>query len=578
MTLSARRSAAAAVLSAVVFLSAAGALMAQAPPALPDPTAPPRDPSARPPAAAPATGLVRGRVVGADTGLPLRRVTVQLRNSGEERGYATDTDADGAFTFEAVPKGRYRLKASKARYVDTSLGARAPGRPGRAFDLGDGQKIEGLTIRLALAGVITGRVVDDAGEPVAGAYVSALQRKRTRGAARLTPMAGRPTDDTGTYRLFGLPPGQYYVSVQPDERSLRGANVLHTSPTSLAPTYYPSTPIASEAQPIDVAAATETSADIALVAIQVTTVSGEVVDSAGRAPIAGFLHLIVAGDDGPGRQSAGMQAIDKNSAFTLSGVAPGDYTLIVRAFFDEAEMMRMMASGTLEGGGVTMPLSVAGTPISDLRIVVPPPIAIAGRVHFEGEPPSGGPAVVRILASRLPEEMSNPAAAQVGTDGRFTLQVQAGLWRFSPWAPSGWMVKRLQFRGRTIDPAAPVEITGEPDARLDVLLTSQLTVVTGTASDTKGAPLLDYHAVVFPAAQRDSQWVQHTRVERADAQGQFRVEGLFPGDYLVAAVVDFEPQEAFDEDTLAALRPGAARVRVRDGQTETIALKLAPLP
>ncbi len=577
MTLSARRSVAAAALFAAVLVSGPGALMAQTPPISADPTAPPRDPSARPPAAAPATGIVRGRVLATDTGLPLRRVTVHLRNTGEERGYATDTDADGAFTFEAVPKGRYRLKASKARYVDTALGARAPGGPGRAFDLGDSQKIEGLTIRLALAGVITGRVVDDAGEPVAGAHVSALQRKRMRGAARLTPMHGRSTDDTGTYRLFGLRPGRYYLSVQPDERNPGSANVLHTSPTSLAPTYYPSTPVASEAQPIEVAAGTETSADITLVATQVTTVSGEVVDSAGRVPIAGFIHLRAAGDDGPGRQFAGMQAINKSSAFTLSGVAPGDYTLIVRAFFDEADVMRIARAGTAEGGAFSMPISVSGTPISDLRIIVPPPIVIAGRVHFESEPPSGGPALVNIIASAS-DSMESAAQAQVGADGRFTLQVQAGSWRFALWAPSGWMVKRLQFRGRTIDPGGPVEITGEPDARLEVLLTSQLTVVTGTASDDKGAPLLDYRAVVFPAEERDTQWGHHTRVERADAQGQFRVEGLLPGDYLVAAVVDFEPQEGFDEDTLAALRPGATRVRVREGQTETLALKLAPLP
>jgi protocatechuate 3,4-dioxygenase beta subunit len=578
MTLHAGPFAARLGLAAVVALCS-GVLMAQTPPGPPDPTSPPRDSSGTPVPSA-AAGVVRGRVIAADTGLPLRRVTVSLRSSGEERGLSTDTDAAGAFVFEAVPPGRYRLKASKARYVDTPLGARVPGGRGSALDVGEGQKIEGLTIALPLAGVIAGRVVDDAGEPVAGAQVMAVQRKRVSGAPRAAPsMYGGATDDMGMYRLFGLSPGRYYLLVRGDERHVDAVNVVHTSPTSLAPTYYPSTPVASEAQPVDVAAATETTADIALVATQVTTVSGEVVDAAGRTPVAGFITLLAAGvDDDPARQFSGSQVLTKSGAFTLSGVAPGDYTLIVRAFFDEAEMMRTVSSGTIDGAGFSMPLTVSGSSISDLRIVVPPPIAIAGRVHFEGEPPSGGAAAVSILASGLPENTGAATRTQVSADGHFTAQVPAGTWRFTAWAPGGWMVKRLQFRGRAIEPGAPVDVTGEPDARLDVLLTSQLTVVTGTASDTKGAPLVHYHAVIFPAEHKDQRWGDRTRIERADAQGRFRVEGLLPGDYLMAAVDDLEPGDAFDEEVLAALRPGATRVRVRHGQTESVALRLAPIP
>lgn len=563
---------------AVAVVARPDALTAQTPSSSSDPTLPPRDPSARPPAAAPATGIVRGRVIAADTGLPLRRVSVLLSSTTEQRGLETDTDADGVFTFDAVPTGRYRLKASKARYVDTAVGAALPGRPGRPFEVGDGQTIEGLAIRLAVAGVITGRVLDDAGEPVAGAPVVALQRKRVRGASRLTPSMSRSTDDTGTYRLFGLSPGRYYLAVQPDEGSRSRLGVVNASPTRLAATYYPSTPVASEAQPIDVTAGTETGADISLARMQVTTVSGDVLDSAGRAPLFCFLHLVAAGDDGAGQSFAGMQTASKSGAFTLAGVAPGDYTLSIRAFFDEAEMMRISRSGSTEGGSFTMPLSVGGTPITDLRIVVPPPVDIAGRVHFEGEPPAGGPAAISVLASSTSEHMQIAAQSEVRPDGRFSLRLQTGSWQFAAWAPKGWMVKRLHFRGRAVDPGAPVEITGEPDARLDVLLTSQLTVVTGTASDADGAPLADYHAVIFPADDTAWRWDHRMRIERADAQGRFRVEALPPGDYLVAAASDFEPNEAFDEDILAALRPGARRVRVREGQTEIVSLKLAQLP
>ena len=101
------------------------------------------------------------------------------------------------------------------------------------------------------------------------------------GSGCLPAPYARATDDTGIYRLFGLQPGRYYVSVRPDEER-PSLQCPDTSPTSLAPTYYPSTAVASEAQPIDVVAGVDAVADIALVATQVTTVSGEVVDAAGR--------------------------------------------------------------------------------------------------------------------------------------------------------------------------------------------------------------------------------------------------------------------------------------------------------
>jgi hypothetical protein len=174
----------------------------------PPPGPPPRDPSATRPAET-GTAVVRGRVVAADTGLPVRRAIVSLRNVREDaRGQSTVTAADGTFAFEAVPEGRYRLGASKSRYVDTAFGARAPGRPGRAFELARGQKIEDVTIALALAGVITGHVFDDTGDPVAGATVMALQRRTPEGAPRAVPSIYGRSDDTGSYRLFGLKPGR----------------------------------------------------------------------------------------------------------------------------------------------------------------------------------------------------------------------------------------------------------------------------------------------------------------------------------------------------------------------------------
>lgn len=538
------------------------------------PGRPPRDPSAMKPAET-GTAIVRGRVVAADTGLPVRRAIVSLRNvRQEERGRSTTTAPDGTFVFEAVPEGRYHLGASKSRYVDTAVGARAPGRPGRAFDLARGQKMENVTIVLALAGVITGHVFDDAGDPVAGASVTALQRRTPDGVPRPVRSAYSRSDDTGTYRVFGLAPGRYLLSVAPGEEARH--ELIDVSGSAFAPTFYPATPIASEAQPLDVAAGAETFADVTLVPTRVTTVSGEVVDAAGRPAMAGMIMLTGKNDAGVAER-VGASGVVQAGKFALSGVAPGDYTLNVHAFFDEGEMVRLMGSGGFEGGGYTTPLAVTGAPIADLRIVVPQPVEIAGRVLFEGEPPRGGAAAVTVFATRKVAGQIGPRAI-VGPDGRFTLRVLPGAWRMMAWSP-GWMPKRLTFRGRVAEDAfAPIDVDAEPGARLDLLLTSQVTVITGTASDADGKLHLDYHVVIFPAERDDASDVRGPRVERADPQGRFRLEAMPPGEYLVAAIADYDPEQPVDEELLDMLRPAATLVRLGEGRTETMTVKLLALP
>ena len=105
-------------------------LAAQAPPG-PDPGRPAaRSRRPAPASAVVGTAVVRGRVVSADTGLPLRRAKVSLRDAREPQGRSVTTDAAGAFAFEAVPKGRYRLRASKARYVTPRWARAGRGRRG----------------------------------------------------------------------------------------------------------------------------------------------------------------------------------------------------------------------------------------------------------------------------------------------------------------------------------------------------------------------------------------------------------------------------------------------------------------
>ena len=92
-------------------------------------------------------------------------------------------------------------------------GQTRPFESGRSIELADKQSLDKADISMPRGSVISGRIVDEFGEPVADANVTAMRQQWLNGRRRLMP-SGRnaQTNDLGQYRIYGLPPGDYYVS------------------------------------------------------------------------------------------------------------------------------------------------------------------------------------------------------------------------------------------------------------------------------------------------------------------------------------------------------------------------------
>jgi hypothetical protein len=527
--------------------------------------------SARPPAAT-GTGVIRGRVVGADTGLPLRRARVTLRpQAGKGEGRMTMTDADGTFAFTALPAGRYDVHGSKPRYVDMTLGARGPNRPGRQVDLAEGQTIASLTLTLPAAGVITGRVFDDAGDVVPGAQVMAMRYRNVGGERHLMPMGrSAPADDTGAFRLYGLAPGAYYVAIRAEEGFGRfGLEMADANVTGFALTYFPGTTVAEEAQPVEVVAGAEVVADVPLAFTRLTSISGIVLDASG-APATGG-HIRAGGRDRFSFGGGTAGPIKPDGTFRLSGVAPGDYVLHARATFGPPAMFD--DARPVKERTATAPVTVAGEPITGVQLVVQPLLRVPVTTTFE----DAGPRPERVFVSAVSTSMDGNGA-RVGDDGRLTLEVPPGAFRLTAAAGPPWLLKRLLYRGREVQPGAEVELTAEPGGRIDVVFTSKAATLTGGVTDASGRPSTEYMVIVLPQASDQAPTFQYMNMARADRQGQFRVDRLPAGAYVATAIEDFDMETLQEPEVQEALRRAGRSFRAAEGESVALALTLATLP
>lgn len=133
-----------------------------------------------------------GRVVNAVTAVPLVGAIVRVTGAGETR--VVMTDEEGRFVIGELPPGRFTLFASKGGFVGSPYGQVRPGGVGAPIDVERATAYEKLNIGLAPGAVITGALIDEHGQPVVGAVVSASRLALVIDEWRVTAVAG--ADDT----------------------------------------------------------------------------------------------------------------------------------------------------------------------------------------------------------------------------------------------------------------------------------------------------------------------------------------------------------------------------------------------
>jgi hypothetical protein len=519
------------------------------------------------------TALLRGTVVASDTGSPLRRAVVRLSAPDLRDTRVTSTDADGRFEFRELPSGRYQLSASKTGFVQLSYGQRQSYDPSRSLEFADGETVRNVTLSLPRAGVITGRLLDEFGEPVPDAAVQALRFQYSRGRRRLVP-AGRfaQSNDIGVYRVFGLTPGQYFVSARATGFGPDRADPV----TGFAPTYYPGTTNASEAQPVSVAVGQEVNADFQLVPARLARVRGTVIDSAGR-PLTSGMLMLSQRLEGATLPAFGSNTgrVEDDGTFTLSAVPPGTYTLTA------ASSGRRGPAAGEDSERAAMPLTVFGEDLENVVVQTSRGLPIRGRIATDGGAAGFSPQQVGVqVESREQDEgpMSFGGRAEIRDDGTFEVLAFPGarLVRVTS-VPDGWQLRRVLLGSEDVTDNGFELKAGQAPPSLRIVLTSQVTEISGTASDARGEAVRDFTVVIFPEdrALWDVPSERYVRWARSDQGGRYRAEGLPPGDYLAVAAEAIEDPRTLGPDAFDGLKAVATPVKLADGERKVVPLKLS---
>jgi len=153
------------------------------------------------------TSSISGVVRDAGTGAPVADagVTLQLPNG---KTVAARVDAQGQYTLNGIPAGTYRVNASGPLETGQTLTPQQE----KAVTLPAGLKVTSLDFRLPSMGIINGRVLDENNDPVSGADVFLVEKRYDHGALQY-PLAGGSarTDDSGAYKLTGVPAGEAFL-------------------------------------------------------------------------------------------------------------------------------------------------------------------------------------------------------------------------------------------------------------------------------------------------------------------------------------------------------------------------------
>jgi protocatechuate 3,4-dioxygenase beta subunit len=488
---------------------------------------------------------LEGRTLAPD-GSPLRKSTLMLRPVSPKPGepnqpYATTSDAEGKFIFDGVEAGKYYLSGKHVGYVNSSYGAKRAGNSPTTLTLGTGQHMRDVEFTLVLQSIISGRVLDDDGDPVAGAVVQVLRQAYSNGRRQMFPFSGGQTDESGVFKLSNLMPGRYYLSAGPsrDGYSYDGTRRAAAHSDSQKPeeqlitTYYPGV--------TDLASATQLE--------------------------------VISGRDMPGIDIR----LHKSQVFRIRGTVglpePGQRLRVT--------MMPRDGFPFYFGGpsSITSGKDVGNRNIDGVVLVAQQGGSLRGTVKPEpsSKPGSNGavPDLSSVRLNLLAGLSINVPEIQVKSDGTFIAdKVIPDKYRVNIYSlPDGTYVKSIRLGGQDVQADALDLTAGVGAAPLEIVVSATAGEINGSVQNDHQQPAAGAMITVVPDPLDPDQFSLY-KSGTTDQNGQFSVKNLVPGKYRVYAWEEIENGSQFDPDFMKPLEGLGSKITVEENSRLPLTLSL----
>jgi hypothetical protein len=514
---------------------------------------------------------VEGTVVRSGTDEPLRKARVILtsRDDKERNSRVVVTGPDGKFMFNGVAPGSYELNVYHDGYLAKSYGEDSEGKGAAVLTLAAAQKMPDLIFRLQKCAVISGRILDEDGDPVRNAIVEVM-RRMTRHGLVTTVASGRSsaeTNDLGEYRVFDLQPGQYCVRVTPGDiermqlsvGDQKNAESGAKTANNYVPTYYPNVVDVLRASVIELKSGDELSSiDIMLTRNRTYKIRGHITDLVGDNGQYGISAFSLEGSTLP---STGQI---KNGLFEVAGLLPGKYLLIAGGSVEKQDR-RQIVQGLAR-------VEVVDADLDSVNVVIKRGSDVHGRVLMEGN--KALPKHLTIFLELVDPDGMPGGNARVRADGTFELNVPDATYRIEASSEcTECYVKSAKING-TDQLEKGVQIVGGVSQVIEVVYGNRSGSVDGVVTKSDQLPARGATVLLVrdpPLQGKLTRFKEGT----TDQYGRFTIRGVAPGKYKAFA---FATAPGFDDFTdpefMGPLESKGESVSVEENGKQTLQLKL----
>jgi protocatechuate 3,4-dioxygenase beta subunit len=481
---------------------------------------------------------ITGRVTIAGKGIPDVVVAAATTQSFDNRLVArATTDEDGNYRLTGLPAGAFRI-FPVAKSYSAPHDVSSTNRPGQSINVTDGEAVTNVDFKLVPGGVITGRVTDSEGNVVIGESVIVTKKDSQDGLMWRFSGARNRTDDRGIYRIYGLAPGSYTVSlgqatpgVTTGTGTMMGGQYLRT--------FYPGVLEEAKATVLEVKEGAEVSRIDFSVGIPPSgvVVSGRVVDGVTGKPVSNAqvgYSLVERGSQQMLTMNFVPTPTDSTGRFRVEGMQPGSYAAFTIGGSQHGQLNSSYSDLTS--------FEVAETDVTGIEIKVRPGATIHGVVTIEND---ADPAVLKSLqrielyAHSENPELSAPSfgTARIRPDGSFSFsglgpgKIRIGVQDY-PAPPRALNLMRIEHNGVTqdaIDISEGDQITG-----VRLVFSHGAGSIRGTVK-VEGGVLPEGATFWISITKPGESFVQFARYVQVDARGKFLADNIPPGTYELTA-------------------------------------------